>query len=211
VTTNRRKFLRTGALAAIAAAIPFNASGQGIRKGSDGNPIDSNPPELAPDALANYNKAAFTSYLNSVFRLYTGYFTVDVALVEVKDLMPAGIVAKDGAECFSLLFRGGNVALPQNTYRIEHPALGVFPLFLVPGGADESGGQSYVAIVNRLAYSPALLAAPSRSTKTATPNSNALPSLPASTSLREVTEVVDMEVSSAGRRCRPDELRRLGL
>ena len=158
--TNRRKFLRAGTLAAIAAAIPFEAFGQGVRKGNDGNPIDRNPPEQAQDALATYNKAAFTSYLNSIFRLYTGYSTLDVALVEVKDLMPAGTVAKDGAECFSLLFRGGNVALPQQTYRIEHPSLGTFQLFLVPGKPDDNGAESFVAIINRLPYSVSLKDAP---------------------------------------------------
>ncbi len=165
MSITRRRFLKAGTLVALSAAIPFKAAGQQIRKGNDGNPIDRNPPELAQDALANYNKAAFTSYLNSIFRLYTGYSTVDVALVEVKDLTPGAATAQTGAECFSLLFRGGNTALKQNTYRIEHPSLGTFQLFLVPGSPDDNGAQSFVAIINRLPYSQALLPAPTRLSK----------------------------------------------
>jgi hypothetical protein len=56
--------------------------------------------------------------------------------------------------------------LPQDTYIVECGALGSFALFLVPGGADENGKQSYVANVNRLANSPALIVAPMRVPKT---------------------------------------------
>ena len=103
--------------------------------------------------------------MNSIFRLYTGYSTIDVALVEVKDLTPGANTAQTGAECFSLLFRGGSVALPQNTYKIEHPSLGTFPLFLTPGTADDNGAQSFVAIINRLPYSEAQRPAPTRLSK----------------------------------------------
>src|SRR5712692_7178952 len=99
MSITRRRFLKAGTLVALSAAIPLRAAGQQIRKGNDGNPIDRNPPELAQDVLANYNKAAFTSYLNSIFRLYTGYSTIDVALVEVKDLTPGAATAQTGAEC----------------------------------------------------------------------------------------------------------------
>jgi hypothetical protein len=47
---------------------------------------------------------------------------------------------------FSLIFRDVNgPALPQNTYRVEHAELGVFPLFLVPIG-PKRGEVSYQAI-----------------------------------------------------------------
>ena len=153
---SRRKFLRAGTLIALSAALPISVLGQSS-KDKNGihmtptdpqNPID--PIDLS-DPLANYNRSVFSSYLNSIFQLYTGYSVVAVALLEVKDLLPASTPA-NGRECFSLLFRGGSVALPQNTYRIDHPALGSFQLFLVPGGPDDNGAQSYVAIINRLAY-----------------------------------------------------------
>lgn len=156
MSISRRKFLRVGTLVALSAALPISVLGQS-RKDKNGiqmtptdpmNPID---PIDQSDPLANYNRSTFSSYLNSIFQLYTGYSVVAVTLVEVKDLLPASTPA-NGRECFSLLFRGGSVALRQNTYRIDHPSLGSFQLFLVPGGPDDNGAQSYVAIINRLAY-----------------------------------------------------------
>ena len=164
MSITRRKFLKAGTLVALSAAIPLKVAGQQPRKVNDGNPIDQSK-DVAADPLSGYNRAAFSSYLNSVFRLYTGYSTIDVALVEVRDLAPGTNTAQTGAECFSLLFRGGNVALKQNTYKIEHPSLGTFPLFLVPGKPDDNGAQSFVAIINRIPYSEAQRPAPTRRSK----------------------------------------------
>jgi hypothetical protein len=162
MSISRRKFLKAGTLVALSAALPISVFGQNP-KDRDGNPIDQQPTQ--PDPLAYYTRSAFSSYLNSIFQLYTGYSVVEVALVEVKDLMPAGATTANGRECFSLLFRGGSVALPQNTYQVKHPSLGSFQLFLVPGGPDDNGAQSYVAIINRLAYDQ-LTTPPSRTSKT---------------------------------------------
>jgi hypothetical protein len=161
MSISRRKFLRAGTLVALSAALPISVFGQS-RKENDGNPTDQQP--IPYDPLAQYNRSAFASYLNSIFQLYAGYSVVAVTLVEVKDLQPAATAA-DGRECFSLLFRGGSAALTQNTYRIDHPSLGSFNLFLVPGGPDSVGAQSYVAIINRISYSDALNSVPSRLSK----------------------------------------------
>jgi hypothetical protein len=163
MSISRRKFLRAGTLVALSAALPISVLGQSF-KDRDGNPGDQQTAQ--PDPLAQYDRAAFASYLNSIFQIYTGYSIVEVALSEVKDLQPAQ-TPRDGKECFSLLFRGGSVALGQNTYRIEHPSLGSFELFLVPGGPDKVGAQSYVAIINRVSYADALKAAPTRTSKPA--------------------------------------------
>jgi hypothetical protein len=163
MSVSRRKFLRAGSLVALSAALPISVFAQGF-KGRDGNPVDHQTAQ--PDPLANYNKSVFSSYLNSIFQLYTGYSVVEVALVEVNDLLPRGTPATDGRESFSLLFRGGNTALRQNTYHMNHPSLGRFDLFLVPGGPDSVGAQSYVAVINRLSYKDALNPAPSRTSKT---------------------------------------------
>lgn len=161
MSVSRRKFLRAGSLVALSAALPLGVFAQGF-KGRDGNPGD--PDKIDP--LASFNRSAFSSYVNSIFELYTGYSVVEVTLVEVKDLLPPGTVTTDGRESFSLVFRGGTAVLRQNTYRIEHPSLGRFQLFLVPGGPDSVGAQSFVAIINRLSYKDALNPAPSRASKT---------------------------------------------
>ena len=177
MSITRRKFLKAGTLVALSAAIPLRVAGQQPRKVNDGNPIDQSKDVLA-DPLSTYSRSTFSSYLNSIFRLYTGYSSIDVALVEVKDLTPEAKTAQTGAECFSLLFRGGSVALKQNTYRMEHPSLGAFPLFLTPGTADDNGAQSFVAIINRLPYSEAQRPAPTRLSKG---NVIVAPQLPATT------------------------------
>ena len=164
MSITRRKFLKAGTLVALSAAIPLRVAGQQPRKVNDGNPIDQSK-DVAADPLSTYTRSTFSSHLNSIFRLYTGYSTIDVALVEVKDLAPGAKTSETGAECFSLLFRGGRVALKQNTYKIEHPSLGAFPLFLTPGTPNDNGAQSFVAIINRLPYSEAQRPAPTRLSK----------------------------------------------
>ena len=154
MSINRRKFLRAGTLVALSAAISLKSVwGQGNRKGSNGNHTDR-AQEAAKDNLANYNKATFESYLNSIFRLYSGSAVVEIALVEVKDIGSTTAKPQPGAESFSLLFRGGTRTIDQGTYTVDHPALGRFQLFLTPGKTDDNGAASYVAVINRIPYSP---------------------------------------------------------
>ncbi len=164
MSITRRKFLRAGTLVALSAAVPLKSallvSGQQTRKRGTGVPGDRPTSQNPSDLLASYSKSAFSSYLNSIFRLYTGYSSVDVMLVQVDDTMPKVKGTPAGGECFSLVFVGGSVALSQGTYRVEHPALGTFQLFLVPGGSDKYGAQSYVAIINRLPYTWMLIDVP---------------------------------------------------
>lgn len=163
MSTNRRKFLKLGTLAAFATAMPVKALGAGLFRGGDDSSIDRNP-EFPRNGLEDYSKAAFASCINSTFRLYAGHRTVSMKLVELVDLTPAGSVVRPGAECFSLRFRGANVSLPQGSYGIDHTVLGKFPLFLVPAGKD-NGGQVFVAIVNRLSAGDDKQTAPKRSAR----------------------------------------------
>jgi hypothetical protein len=181
MSISRRRFLRAGSVAALAAAVPLkgalSVAGQGIRKDRDGNPSDGVPDGIVNSPLFYYTKAAFSSYLNSTFLVQAvALGTIEVTLTQVRDTASGSVASQAGQECFSLLFQSrGSSALRQGTYGIEHAALGSFALFLVPGGPEANGGQSYVAIVNRLAESPALFAAPARSVKTSTspgPNEN---------------------------------------
>ena len=173
---SRRKFLKAGVLAAVFAAFPLKTALGQDWKNRDGNPGDGTSPALQNnDPLASYTKAAFLSYLNSVFQLDTGFNVVAVTLLKVDD-MPA----PKGGECFSLLFRGGSRALRQDTYTLVHPSLGSFKLLLVPAGTDEYGVPGYLATINRLSYRDALIPAPTRQSHifrstenpTATPSQN---------------------------------------
>jgi hypothetical protein len=174
MSISRRRFLRAGSVAALAAAVPLRSAlltnGQGSRKELDGNPVDRLPSDIANGPLSYYTKSTFSLYLNSTFLMQAGALgTIEVRLTQVRDTTSGSVARQAGQECFSLLFQSsGRPVLPQGTYNIEHAALGSFALFLVPGGPDWTGRQSYVAIVNRLADSPALFAAPTRSVKTST-------------------------------------------
>jgi len=157
MSESRRKFLKAGLLAALFAAAPVkNLFGQ-TWKERDGNPGET--PPIQNDPLANYSKAAFVSYLNSIFVIHSVSGPVEVTLSKVDDM-----TAPKGGECFSLLFRGGKTALRQDTYVLVHPALGTFKLFLVPAGSDQNGAQMYLATINRLSLADFTnMTAPSRS------------------------------------------------
>ena len=155
MTISRRKFVGTTLLVTAAAISVPRTFAQSFKE-RDGNPGEA--PPVQTDLLGNYSKASFTSYLNSIFQIQTVRGVVEVSLARVDD-MPA----VRGGECFSLLFRGGNVALKQDSYVIVHPALGTFQLLLVPGGSDQNGAQDYVAVINRLSLAQfANVSAPSR-------------------------------------------------
>jgi hypothetical protein len=160
MANSRRKFLKAGVLAALFAAVPLKTALGQSWKERDGNPNEGYAPGIQQsDPLAAYSKAAFVSYLNSVFQLNTGFNVIAVTLLKVDDMPSA-----KGGECFLLLFRGGGgaAALPQNTYNVDHPSLGRFALFLVPVGTDQNGAQGYVATINRLSPADALIPAPAR-------------------------------------------------
>lgn len=149
MSTTRRKFLKASVLAAFVAAVPAKAIFSQSWKDRDGNPGEI--PALESDPLSNYSKAAFKSYLNSVFQMHTAFGLVEVTLTNVED-MPS---PRNG-EAFSLLFRGGRRSLRQDTYRLTHPSLGIFSLMLVPTGSDRNGAQGFLAIINRISYSELL-------------------------------------------------------
>jgi hypothetical protein len=156
MTSSRRKFLRTGLLATLFAAVPLKSVLAQSWKQNDGNPI--NTPPVQTDPLFNYSEATFKSYLNSVFQMHTAGGIVAVTLAEVNS-MPAA----KGGECFTLLFRGGARAQNQDTYMMVHGSLGTFELFLVPTGTNQNGAQGYLATINRLsAVDFANMTAPSR-------------------------------------------------
>ena len=162
MSISRRIFLKTASVAAIAAATIGKSTLAVLAQGG------------ASDPLAYYTQATFTQYINSIFRLH-GSRTVEVMLEKVQDTLSAKESRAGGRESFVLHFRGGDVQLRQDTYTVEHPALGTFGLFLVPGGADENGAQSYVATINRLAYTSKPNAAPKAMPRKSVPESTPKP------------------------------------
>jgi hypothetical protein len=93
------------------------------------------------DAFADRTGETFTIHPDDARSL-------PVTLTEVADLTSTsgpGVFGRPRAP-FSLVFHGPpDVVLPQQIYRLEHPELGSFELFLVAIGPD-GRGQRYQAI-----------------------------------------------------------------
>lgn len=159
MSTSRRKFLRASMLGVgvVFAVGPGKSVFSQSWKDLDANPGDSVAAQN--DVLSNYSKAAFSSYVNSIFELQTATGIVEVTLVKIHDLP-----STRSGEAFSLLFRGGRRSLKQDTYVLKHASLGTFALLLVPTDADRNGAQGYLATINRLSFGDVLNnPAPSRS------------------------------------------------
>ncbi len=84
----------------------------------------------------------FTPYLDGRFDLHTANGTVPLKLVRIDR---AGESGRPGG-AFSLLFAAPQGPwLPQSIYPVEHGALGIMEIFLVPIGSL-AGGNGYQAI-----------------------------------------------------------------
>ncbi len=148
MATSRRKFIKTGTMGLLYAGVPGV-----LAKVVVGRPnAASNLPEGHANGLINFTKDTFTPYLNTTFRVKTGSGAVDLRLTKITDLkaisrIPARIAGKESS---SLLFVGSSNAacLTQDTYVLEHAALGRFSLFLVPVG--KSTNRHHEAIIIRL-------------------------------------------------------------
>ena len=88
----------------------------------------------------------FAGQSNTSFRLFFDEATIaDVALIEVSELS-----RRPRQESFSLLFLAPpNAPALQQIFRVEHPVLGAFELFMVAVGRNEKGVE-YEAIFNQL-------------------------------------------------------------
>jgi len=104
--------------------------------------------------FVDYTHATFARHLNTTFRVRTDSSSFALKLTKVTDLKTTAKTPEKiaGRESFSLLFVGpGDSALPQETYTIEHAALGKFSLFLVPVGKGVNATKGHhEAIVIRL-------------------------------------------------------------
>ena len=91
------------------------------------------------DRLGQLTRSDFAAHLNEPFRVWIDGAAHEVLLVEANALAAEGVAPTHRAP-FSLVFRGPRgVALAQQIHRLEHSALGVLELFLVPIGPDARG------------------------------------------------------------------------
>jgi hypothetical protein len=90
----------------------------------------------------------FRQHLNTPFRLQVNApKPIDLTLVGVES-RPSDATEEQGMERFSVYFLGSpEFLLPQNMYRVAHPQMGEFDIFLVAIG-KETDGYRYEAVYN---------------------------------------------------------------
>lgn len=88
--------------------------------------------------IQNLKLATFAENLQTKFQAYVDESNaVELEMIRATD---TGTNLEAGQEQFSILFRGPlNAFLPQRTYRLEHPQMGSFDLFLVPVRQEQDG------------------------------------------------------------------------
>ena len=158
MVVSRRSFMKNGTLLVLAAGASLGGAKSIFGRDSiDGDvarpeglqlPNQDKLPNRDKLATLQLTKATFEPYVNTVFRISDGTKVVRSTLVSVADIGPVPDRKQAGKECFVIKFKGTR-PLAQNTYRIEHVALGNFELFLVPAGKDRKGSY-YQAVINRL-------------------------------------------------------------
>ena len=157
---SRRSFLRVASSIGVSAMIPGALTKvamaqknqeENIKLGTGiGFPI---PKAALADPLGLITRAQWQDNMGSKFSFSVGRTHVaDLTLYAVNNLNPSFVPDKPTStrECFSLVFSGPPTPnLGQGTFAVQHPKLGSFNLFIVPG--IKSGFyRHYEANINRV-------------------------------------------------------------
>lgn len=161
MSISRRGFLHSAFVSAVAVGVFSQAAVPAFGQNSEAK--DSKgyfqvPPQVFSERSFHFTQATFEPYLRSEFRVTVGpYKVVKLTLIKIEDQRTGrGLESAEG-ECFSLLFKAdGKLSDLQQTYVLQHEALGKFSLFLVEAGEKENEIH-YLATINRMqpASSPA--------------------------------------------------------
>jgi len=139
---SRRKFIRTSTAALGAVTLLGQTSAAQVRR----------RPRTV-DVLSNLTWESFFIYQNTDFTFSDQNGNQRVLnLVKMTDLKPANFQQRfPGEECFAMTFSGPYSLRPwtQDTYSVEHFALGKFDLFITSGGRLRRS-DFYQALINRI-------------------------------------------------------------
>jgi hypothetical protein len=146
-SSGHRGFTRAGLLkagTAVAVAAGLGGAGRALAEGTGVAALGSSlgRPGSGPDYL---ERRTYVPLVGTDFRLSRpGSRTLRLKLIDAKRL-------RDPGESFSLLFRGRvDPETTSGTYRVEHPRLGQFDLFMGPVGRGVKG-LDLEAVINRIA------------------------------------------------------------
>ena len=147
IQIHQRSMSRTGLLKLGAVAALVLGAGPAAKALEGGAaPAATEDPAVATRVRGprHLRLATYAPLVGSTFKIHrTGASPLSVKLAAATRLHGVG-------ESFSLVFRGhANAKLGQDTYKLEHPSLGTFPLFVVPIGRATKG-QDFQVIVNRI-------------------------------------------------------------
>ncbi|HEX8457833.1 MAG TPA: hypothetical protein VF656_11095 [Pyrinomonadaceae bacterium] len=155
MSTPRRDFLKSALMSVTAAAIVSQSArfsfGQKRELMKDAQGYFQIPEQAAGEPTFHFTRATFEPYLESDFLVTVGpYKRVNLRLVKVEDHRQPrrkGMLRMEG-ECFLLVFKAdGKLSDLQQTYVLQHGALGKFSLFLVDA-SEEGKGVYYSAVIN---------------------------------------------------------------
>jgi hypothetical protein len=139
----RGGLIKAGAAAAL--VVGAGGAGRALAGGQTAAPgLEGSAIEKARGGPAHLHRATYVPLVGSDFRVRVPEAgTLRFKLVEARALRGPG-------DAFSLLFRGRRRAgVAGGIYRIEHPALGGFELFVNPVGRGVKGLE-LEAIINRI-------------------------------------------------------------
>jgi hypothetical protein len=145
--TSRRELLITGAAAALSCCLPKGLLA--AKRDSGGlRAVAAHDAVLGADPFLT--RSVLSGQLRTPFAVEGQGKRLSLRLVEVGDLASAQAAGTVGSDLsFAALWSGpAGVPLPQRTYRLNHPQLGAFAIFLVPVGRPGKV-RYYEAVFNR--------------------------------------------------------------
>lgn len=149
---SRRNFIKLGGAAAFVGTnllMPVLANGQ-----KTSGSLSVLPMEALADPFFYLTAEDFKKYVGAEFLLFTETGAIPAVLSDVTQVKAAKSARRAArkssqpvAETFSLSFNLPTEGFQQATYRLQHPNLGEFDLFLVP---EASSKFLLHAVINRI-------------------------------------------------------------
>lgn len=154
----RRSFLRSGATAALTAAVALKAAPMAFAQiGAKPDPTRDfqTPYEAQQSPLFSFKSETFQPYVGGIFRVRAGAHAVDMTLVKVRDYVASArgrALTKRArpSDSFTLVFTADEALTDLTSiYDVEHAALGKFALFLTRRDGPR-GTHFYEAVFNQV-------------------------------------------------------------
>ena len=155
----RRKFLKAGLLSAVSAGVALSARRVVAQKQKSQivtsiDPLLDLPVQAQTDPVASFTPDTFKPYIGGIFTAPNARGEkVELKLLSVETFKPTNPRSTRGivkTESFTLTFQGASELSPfTSIYKINHPSLGDFQLFLT-NQKTGSGEILYQAVINHL-------------------------------------------------------------